>query len=604
MADKDIDLKKSKLVIEIKDQEVKAWEKRISEDLNGAAEDKNQRKRIYEKRRSFILGEHEKYTNINGLTKRQKKGHADQVINFVGKSAEKIYYAIANNPPKVKILPCSRTDEIEDINAQIVEDFVDRVFWHNKWWKQGYKRAVMNQVSVADFAVKVYFDSEKKEIKVVQAEKMENIRVGWRSDDALEYDWVAHTERVSVRWIKDNWGIDAPVDYAPKSQNVSGGEHGDEWSTGSQTTAQGSDTPKDVPVQNMANVTEFTTDKYYIILINDKIVEFVEHKWGFNPWVIGHSLHIPGRPWSKSFVDDLMSPNVELNEVMNDDRDFIRTASNAKYVAKNMPDFDPESIKTGSGQVIFVDGPDSDFSTLDQRVNTYPVDTYIQKVKSFIHDLGVPEVAFGTGGGDSGRAKAIDYQTIVDVADNMRDAWELVLDGVISRIQILGNLYFPGEYWANPETSQFEVRMIEYDWSEVVPITQSDKIVDVLNKFQMGLPFKLALQELGYKDVEAVIELMKQEQRDPELSALRAKMYNVMQGIIEATKKAQAAQSEVPGATPTGAPATNTPSPTLVNSQNGGRESSLPMSASTGTSFSSPNGFIDMVRQNLAAGGR
>lgn len=604
MADKDIDLKKSKLVIEIKDPEVKAWEKRISEDLNGAAEDKNQRKRIYEKRRSFILGEHEKYTNINGLTKRQKKGHADQVINFVGKSAEKIYYAIANNPPKVKILPFSRTDEIEDINAQIVEDFVDRVFWHNKWWKQGYKRAVMNQVSVADFAVKVYFDSEKKEIKVVQAEKMENIRVGWRSDDALEYDWVAHTERVSVRWIKDNWGIDAPVDYAPKSQNVSGGEHGDEWSTGSQTTAQGSDTPKDVPVQNMANVTEFTTDKYYIILINDKIVEFVEHKWGFNPWVIGHSLHIPGRPWSKSFVDDLMSPNVELNEVMNDDRDFIRTASNAKYVAKNMPDFDPESIKTGSGQVIFVDGPDSDFSTLDQRVNTYPVDTYIQKVKSFIHDLGVPEVAFGTGGGDSGRAKAIDYQTIVDVADNMRDAWELVLDGVISRIQILGNLYFPGEYWANPETSQFEVRMIEYDWSEVVPITQSDKIVDVLNKFQMGLPFKLALQELGYKDVEAVIELMKQEQRDPELSALRAKMYNVMQGIIEATKKAQAAQSEVPGASPTGAPATNTPSPTLVNSQNGGRESSLPMSASTGTSFSSPNGFIDMVRQNLAAGGR
>jgi hypothetical protein len=297
-----------------------------------------------------------------------------------------------------------------------------------------------------------------------------------------------------------------------------------------------------------------------------------------------------------------MAPNIELNEASNDERDYIRTASNAKYTARNMSDFDPESIKPGSGQVIFIDGPDSDFSTLQQTVNTYPVDTYVARTKSYIHDMLVPEVGFGSSGSDSGRKSAIDYQTILDVTNDLRDSWELVLEGVIERIQILGNKYFSGvDFWKNPDTDEFEVRMIEFSWDDVMPISASDKIVNIMNKFQMGLPFETTFEELGYKDPRAIMEMMKQEAEDPILVEYRAKMYNLMKGGIQAQQEAMAAtQQPITPTTTPGAPQINTPSPTLVSSENQG--GLKPMSVAGGTtSYTSGQGLINKATQNLGA---
>lgn len=600
--DDKVDLSRSKLPIELTDDD-KVREKiqeEIKADIKGASADKDERKRMYDKRRDFVAGRQEKYTNIVGLTQKSKQGHADQVINYVGRSAVKIYHSVANNPPHIKGLPLSRTNEIEGLRAQSVEDFIDRVFWRNKWWKQGYKRAVMNQVVIADFAIKVYFDSDKKEIKVTQAEKMENLVVGWRSDDALEYDWVAHTSMMSIDFIREKWGIKVKPEVDPKSGSGSG-QHGDEWGVDNGSSVNSPTSTKDFSTQPMAQVTEYTTDEIYAIIIGGKLCEYVKHEWGFNPWVIGHSLHMPGKPWSKSYIDDLMSPNIELNEASNDERDYIRTASNAKYTAKNMSDFDPESIKPGSGQVIFIDGPDSDFATLQQTVNTYPVDTYVTRTKSYIHDMLVPEVGFGSSGSDSGRKSAIDYQTILDVTNDLRDSWELVLEAIIERIQILGKKYFPSvDFWNNPETDEFEVRMIDFDWDDVMPISTSDKIVNILNKFQMGLPFETTFEELGYKDPRSVIEMMKKEAEDKILVEYRAKLYTMMKGGLEAqADQAMATQAITPTVTP-GAPQVNSPSPTLVSSENQG--GLKPMSTAGGTtSYSSGAGIIAKEAQNLGA---
>jgi hypothetical protein len=604
--DDKVDLTSSKLEIELKDEkEIEKVESEINANIKGADSEKNDRKRMYDKRRDFVAGRQEKYTNIVGLTQKSKQGHADQVVNYVGRSAVKIYHSVANNPPHIKGLPLSRTNQIEGLRAQSVEDFVDRVFWRNKWWKQGYKRAVMNQVVIGDFGIKVYFDSSKKEIKITQAEKVENLVVGWRSDDALEYDWVAHTSMMSIEFIQKEWGIKVKPEMDPKSGSGAG-SHGDEYGTNAGSSVNSPSEQKDYPTQPMAAVTEYTTDELYIIMIGGKMCEYVKHEWGFNPWVIGHSLHMPGKTWSKSYIDDLMSPNIELNEASNDERDYIRTASNAKYTARNMSDFDPESIKPGSGQVIFIDGPDSDFSTLQQTVNTYPVDTYVARTKSYIHDMLVPEVGFGSSGSDSGRKSAIDYQTILDVTNDLRDAWELVLEGIIERIQILGNKYFPKvDFWKNAETGEFEIRMIDFDWDDVMPISTSDKIVNVLNKFQMGLPFETTFEELGYKDPRAMIELMKQEAEDKILVEYRAKLYTMMKGGLEAQADAAAAAQEnaaaaTANATTPGAPQVNSPSPILVPSENQG--GLKPMSAKGGTtSYTSGAGLIAKGAQNLGA---
>ena len=585
---KELDLSKSKLPIEIDEQEVDKVQESILKKVALTESDRNKRKKEYKRRREFFAGKQESYTNIVGLTQKSKKGHADQVVNLAGRSVTKIYHSTSNTPPQVKVLPIDQKDELEMLNAQAVEDFQERVFWKNRFWKQGYKRACLNQAVDADFAVKTYVDPETNEIRIVNAEKMENIAVGWRSDDAMEYDWVANRELMSTDAIKNLWGIEVEPDVKIKGQESSGLQ-GDEWGVKGKQVGEFTSATQDEPTQPMAYVTEFATDTVYAILINEKIVSYVKHQYGFNPWVIGHSLHIPGKAWSKGLIDDLMSPNVELNEVLNDDRDYIRTASNTKFVARNMSDFNPESIKPGSGQVIFVDGADSDFSTLTQTVNTYPVDTYIGHIRGFIHDLLVPAVGFGSSTSDSGRSKAIDFQTIVDVTDDLRIAWELVLDGISERIQKLGFKYFGGDYWLNSQ-GQFEVRMCEYSWTDIVPITQSERVVDVLNKFQMGLPFVKVWEELGYKDPQAILELMKRETEDPLLSAYRSKMYNIFPGIQQGMAQSQAAMQQNP----------NQPAPMLTSSQNDGM--SLPVSARGGTtSVSTPEGMMATAQQNQLA---
>jgi len=79
--DDKVDLTNSKLTIELKDEkEIVKIEAQITGDINGGESDKNKRKRLYDKRRDFVAGRQEKYTNIVGLTQKSKQGHADQVV--------------------------------------------------------------------------------------------------------------------------------------------------------------------------------------------------------------------------------------------------------------------------------------------------------------------------------------------------------------------------------------------------------------------------------------------------------------------------------------------------------------------------------------------
>jgi hypothetical protein len=589
---------KSKTILEGTPKEREAKRQEILDYLAYGEADRLERKRVTEVRRDFFEGNQGKYTNITGLVKKERKGHVNAVINYAGMTAIKLYYAIGNNPPKPTITPIDVTDDVEVTNTQMVENFCDRVMFINRFWKRGYKRGAMNQGVLGDFSIKVYYDSKDKTIKVINVEKPENLIVIWRGDDLQETIAVAHKELVSIKAIENEFGykvIKADVTPDTAKGDVSQGSHepGFEYTTKTSDQTGRGNVP-DVKLTSPSSwVVDYWDEDYNVVLIGEKIVQYVKHDWGFNPYTIGHNIHNPGKPWSFSDIDFLIDPNVELNEVSNDERDFIRVGANTKFIARNMNDFDPESLKPGSGQVIFVEGPDSNFETLPVQVNTFPADSYATRMKKHIHDMGIPEVTYGGATGNSGRAKAIDYQSMLDKTDDKRDAWELVLQEVYRKIQILGQKYFPSEFWLNSQ-GEPEVRQVDFDWSDIVPITQSERIVDVVNKVQgIGLPIKTALAELGYKDVDAQMELIKKEAQDPEIAPIKAKMWNLTPGIMEA-------QQEALQQTPS--PSVNESGPTLTPGENQGRERSLPMAVAGGqTSFSSPKGFIERSQQNLRA---
>ena len=627
MFDKKIDLKNSNLPLEGDKKEQKEWSKKIDDRREVLKKDRMERRLMLQRRHDFYTGDQASYTTIVGRTAKEKKGHANAVFNYAGKTVSKIAYGLANNPPKVTI-PSRNVPEkymaTERARAQGVESFCDDVFRRNRFFKGAYRRACFNQVGMADAALKIYPENKGTaenpnwEIKIVNHERMDNIMVGWRGDDPSQFDYVVTEVKTSIQYVKEQYNIDVPVELAlTKKKGAEADKSGSAWASGGQWGTKKEGGPIKLPTGQTdvpsIILREYDDENVYALKIGTELVELVFKDGKSLPkvkfWVLINNIPNPGSPWSLSDIDYMFDPQVEFNEASNEERDYIRVGAAQKYVAYNMADFDPESIKTGSGGVIFVDSPNGDakFEPLPTNVNVFPIDSYLSRVQGVMYDLGLPKVTYGAGGADSGRSKAIDYQSMVDLVIYKRDAWELALDELIEKIQRLGYFYFKEDFFKDPDSELFVVRYAEFDWTDILPITQADKVVNVLNKVQMGLPFRIAFQELGYRDVDSIIAQMKEEARDPELMLFRSKMWALTGGILSAQQKAQEVvqgMEQGPPATP-GAPQTNQAGPTLTSSQNEGRESSLPVSQRGGTTtFSSPKGFLARTRQNLEAAGR
>jgi hypothetical protein len=155
--------------------------------------------------------------------------------------------------------------------------------------------------------------------------------------------------------------------------------------------------------------------------------------------------------------------------------------------------------------------------------------------------------------------------------------------------------------WFTNSDGEFVVRNVEFDWSDILPISASDKIVNIANKVNMiGISIKTALKELGYRNPDAEVEQLKKELADPELMILRSKMWNLSQGILMANN--QAATMAMSNGSEAG-PSVNQSAPTLTSEQNS--ESSQPMASKGGTTaYSSAQGAIARARQNQTASGQ
>ena len=181
MADKKLNLNNSKLPLEGDAKQKKEWSKKIDDRLEVLKKDRMERRLMLQRRHDFYTGDQASYTTIVGKVSKEKKGHANAVFNYAGKTVTKISYGLANNPPKITI-PARRVPEkymeSERARSQGVESFTDEVFRRNRFFKGAYRRACFSLVGMADAALKIYPENkgtEKKpdwEIKIVNHERV------------------------------------------------------------------------------------------------------------------------------------------------------------------------------------------------------------------------------------------------------------------------------------------------------------------------------------------------------------------------------------------------------------------------------------------------
>jgi hypothetical protein len=613
MADELLDLSNSKLTLDGNEEEQKEFNDQLNSYIQDLSVDRADRKTIYEKRQDFYRGNQGVYSNVTGMIKdtKNKKGHVNQIVNYAGKTTVKIAYGLANNPPKITVPPLDAKDTVETARAQGVQDFQDDTFKKNKFWKKTYRRACFNQAELGDAAIRTFPVKDEKRIQMSIHDDMSTIMVGWNGYDPEDFDFVIAELSLTPEKIKEDFGIvvnplllSSKLESNSSKGSWSGTSTQNNWSTntnsGTNTAPSGkNDLPK-------LSVIEFDSADVYALQINGELVQYAKKDDVTFPrvkfWTIVHNIPNPPSSWSIADIDYLIDSQIELNDNDNRTADYLRVGGVQRYVAYNMSDFDPESLKTSSGQVIFVNDPDgkSRFEPLPTNVNSFPSDQYSARKLQHIYDMGLPKVNYGASGADSGRSKAIDYQSSVETTIFKRDAWELALADICEKIQIFGNFIFGDVYnWFQNGNGEFVVRDVEFDWNDALPITQSDKIVNIANKVNMiGIPLVQAYKELGYRNPVALLEQKKQELANPDIMVITSKRWGMSSGLLQKQNEAaMTAQSLNP---PTETP-TNTP--TLTTEQNSGNSQPMAGAGST-ASYSSPAGNVSRMAQNQAAGNK
>ena len=611
---------------------------RVKDRIKQSTSEVSERKTVVEKRQDFFEGRHHKWTNVRGQGIKGEDGHIQVVLNYIGKFCQKLIWILTNFPAKIKIVPEDESNEIEVSRAEALEEAIRKTFRENKFQTLVLEKLAVNQVRDGDFIFdcKVVQDKnvggEGKKIVISPIEDTLKVSVGWDDASGTTFSFVSFSDQWSVDKIKREFDYDAEPISEKENQSESKGSHlNDQY--GILSTPSGTDTrvpsgKSNIPKANIEDywgyeIIEGVVKVVNLVYINKELVQFVVSDYKRIPRFIGHSFMVAGKPWSKGFIDDLVDPQIELNDRSGEEGDLVRVGSHMKFLVVNMPDFDPSSIKPGSGQVIFLEGEDVDFRPLQMSITPFPSESYIDRNLDHLFNLGLPKIALAAGTAPyTGRVAAIQYQPVADIAQNLRMKWEDVLTDLVNTIQQYFIDYFPEthqfmtESIFNDVTKTYEdgekiIRNIEFDWENILPLSRSDKVVDASTmRDRNAISLHSYLELTGFKDPQKEIKKLKKEMNDEELVSTMTKFQQLSTGAvraqIDASQKVRAAEeanAETMGTMEelaTKASAENTKAPILSPDQNDRRGISSSAGTPTGQT-ATPKGAVAQMGQNLNA---
>ena len=611
---------------------------KVLERIDNMAMEVSERETVIKKRQDFYEGRQQKWTNVTGQVVKQQEGHISAVINYIWRFCKKIEQALTNKPPKVKIVPKDESNDIEVARTEGVEQALYDTFRDNKFWTSIFKKLTSNQVRDGDFMFdcKVMEDNKGKRIVISPNEDVLKVMVGWDDAAGTSFSFAVFSDLVSTQKIFREYGFEAePISETGINQGDSKGSHlNDQYGLLSTDSGKSATIPSGqnkLPKARVADYWGYEVIKdevkvVNLIYIKKKLVQFFVTDYEDIPKFIGHSFVVAGKPWSAGFIDQLVDTQIELNDRSGEEGDLVRIGSHMKFLAVNMPDFDPTSILPGSGQVIFIEGEGADFKPLQMTISPFPSADYINRNMEHLFTLGIPKISLAAGTAPyTGKVGAIQYQPFVDLIDDLRVQWEVVLRDLSVMIQKYFIAYFPElkqimtESIIDPvtgETTDGEmiVRDIEFDWDNVLPLSRSDKVVDAATLRDRGLiSVSTTLEEAGFRDPQKEIKKLKKEGKDAELIALMPKFQQFSQGDVQAKldpqKEMANAQEEQAGQTGQTSDAiasavqTATKAPILNSSQNDGKRGVLSATGTPTGQTATAKGAVAQEGQNLNAQG-
>lgn len=439
--------------------------------------------------RRFFDGDHWSYFKDDGTPIRSYNYCRTTVSNYTS--------FLASESPEDDVPPRDNSDDIEIARAEQVEKILQAIKDDNNY-SVFFTEAVQNQSLLGDcFIFGPYIEwvmvGEKKvpRIRFKSIKRIENVRIFWSDEDFSEMDGFIFRYRVSVKKAEKIYekqmrerGINSLAPTPPIQY---------EQPTGYQ----------------MCTVKIYWDEKYMLSMVDERILDFVVHDWGFVPGQLVKNMSHPTRPWGVSDIEDMLDAQVEYNETACATRGKINQVSTPHVFYSG--EGEPLEYSAGQAQMIKL-GLEDRLWPDPMGQSTAPFDTYLQSRKGDIHQLSMVSEIFYGGSNSSkttGRALSVLMQGINNKIKQKHQYWTVAIKTLNANILRLVEIYVPeakkliqGHYKTDVFFSSVLIR----------------NVMEEINKFNMKLQSQYTtMKNLGVSAPKEEQKVMKKEWDDQSL---------------------------------------------------------------------------------------
>lgn len=309
----------------------------------------------------------------------------------------------------------------------------------------------------------------------------------------------------------------------------------------------------------LVNIDEYWTDEIMAIFINDKLLDWYRHDWGFVPLQYVKNNYVPNYPYGKSDIEDVLDPQLAHNDTNNNLANLLKWISSVNLWGKNLEGM--QALVAGLSRIYSLPD-DGELHAFEKTGDPYIANTFVQQRRSAIVEIsGVSEALLSSSqiSNASGRALALAFQGTIRKLNPRAKRYRTALKHLNENILKLYEMYYP-------ETKV----VIEGDYRNEVflPTTLLRNIIDTINKFQSGLISQdTAMREAGVSQPNLERKVMKRDLMDPILGPQVARQPSLLPRLQEG----QNAPGEGPLPGP-GSQATSSPegAPVAANQQASG----------------------------------
>jgi hypothetical protein len=444
----------------------------------------------YDNLRKFFEGDHWSYTKEDGTPVRVYNYCRTTVLNYTS--------FLASEPPEDDVPPRDNTDEFEIARAEEVEKLLTEIKSDNHY-PVVFSEAVQNQSLLGDcfiFGPYIEWGNTKEQrvprIRFKNIKRTENVRIIWADEDFTEMEGFIFHYRVSVK-------------KAEKIYEKSMRERGVLKLSSAQPTNHQQET-----ANPMCTVQIYWDETYMLAMVDDIVIDFVIHDWGFIPGIFVKNLSHPTNPWGVSDIEDMLDAQVEYNEAACATRGKINQVAIPHIFYSG--EGEPVEYEAGQAQMIKL-GTEDRLWPDPMGTSTAPFDTYLENRKQDIHHLSmISEIFYGGAmtAKATGRALSVLMQGVNNKVKSKQQYWKVALEklnaDILRLIEIyapMGKLLVQGYY----KTDIFFPSVLIRDTTEEI------------NKFNMKVQSQYTtMKNLGIPSPKEEQKIMKREWSDIELA--------------------------------------------------------------------------------------